>query len=241
MLGNEGHELYSSCTVPWLLGKCRVHHGRATSTHHCHSRLHLDFFKSKLRLPAGLSQHHWHGTQMSSARLESSQLCLKGSVTCANCMTNSMCPLRSKFSHLPRTLNLALPLCPATSSSPATSCLFPASSVRLSCCVSKPGILSFCDLTPLCWHTCLCRDTRQGWQDHSTQVPLASSPSRLDHSRCQGRAFRAELLTSGAPQSDGSFWGTGLSRAVKQLSCFSTELFNTKAFFLCWGKKLGFW
>lgn len=58
------------------------------------------------------------------------------------------CALKSRFSHLPGTLTLALP-CPTGSSSPVTSQLSPVSFLSLSCCIPGPGLLSFSSLSHL--------------------------------------------------------------------------------------------
>lgn len=136
---------------------------------------------------------------------------------------SSVCPFRSKFSHLPRTLNLALPVCPATSSSPVTSCLFPAWSVGLSC--SFPSLGSFpSDLTRLCWHTCLCKGARQGCQEHRAQHTGSSRSLTLQQlgGPCiHDWAFHFRCTTVWVD----FFSGIELSRAGKQFSCFSTDTF----------------
>ena len=117
-------------------------------------------------------------------------------------MTGPVCPLKSKFSHLPRTLTLALPLCPATSSSPLTSQLFAASFLSLSCCVPGPGLLSFSDLSHLHADTTLVLAGARGEAARSTARRFLSvPPGHAQPAAAAGCcAPRAGLLTLGAPQ-----------------------------------------
>lgn len=168
---------------------------------------------------------------MSPARPEFFRITLKGSITWASFMTGPICPLKSAFSHLPRTLNLALPLCPAGSGSPVASRLFPASFLSLSCCVPGPGLLSSSDVSHLRTGTTLVFAGAGGEAARSTAhrffsvPPITPGPQQL----CRVLGSRAELLISGESQlltEVRSEWIFVRNR-VKQ-SCETTFLFLYK-------------
>lgn len=119
------------------------------------------------------------------------------------------------LSHRCRTLNLALPVCPTSVS--VTSCLFPASSVGLSCCVPKPGLPSSSDLTSLLTHLSL-QGHKARLPEHNAQTPLTPSWSHTQTAAALGgSASRAELLPAGTPQAEWVFF----RNRVKQ-SCETT-------------------
>lgn len=132
-----------------------------------------------------------------------------------------MCPFRSKFSHLPRTLNLALPVLLLLL---VPSYQLPFFSLICWSLAVSPSLGSFPpDLSPLCSHTCLCRSNRQGCQEHKAQHPGSSHSLRLQ--QLGGHAFRTELLTLDAPQCEWIFFSNRVKQSCEAIFFFSTDTF----------------